>query len=120
MPKFDTRARVALSVRTRALTQDQIAARLKCSQPMASDYLAGESRPVAWRRALALKAWRIPLLWWLTPEEGGPSIPSHAANPEPAPVGAQADRPGSTARKRIRGAVGCGQGSTRSVAEVGA
>lgn len=77
--KYDTRARLLLRARTKGWTQDQIAKALECSQPMASDYLSGESRPNDRRRTLAERVFRIPVGDWRTPEEGGPHVSTRGA-----------------------------------------
>lgn len=58
-----------LRERTKGLTQDQIAERLDCTQPVVSNVLAGKARLNDRRRALALHHWQIPLDAWLLPSE---------------------------------------------------
>ena len=74
----ETRARVALEKRAAKLTQEQIAAEMGVSQPQVSGWLRRVCRPsdIARARGAASRKVRIPLRWWLTPEEGGPAIPA--------------------------------------------
>lgn len=91
----ETRARVALQARAKKMTQTEIALEFGVSQSQVSDYLACRNRPnaVTQARGARSRKLRIPVSWWLTPEEGGPPIPIEAVaeNASP-PVDAQEDR----------------------------
>ncbi len=101
--KYDTRARVLLRARSHDWTQDQIANVLDCSQPMASDYLSGESRPNDRRRSICEVIFKIPVGDWRTPEEGGPPVPDDdGAQSSARCVEAQADRVASDRAASVR------------------
>ena len=95
----ETRARLTLEVRAKTMTQDEIGAEMGLSQPQISNTLRRVSRPEqeARVRGAESKKLRIPVRWWLTPEEGGPS-PVPAAKPASRPRRAQVVRASSGAR----------------------
>ena len=90
-PYKDLPAVTMLRERTKGFSQAVVGQRCDCTQPVISDVLAGKSRFGARRRALAFRAFGIPLEAWLTPSE----LPSDAAHSASQPATPQADRTSS-------------------------